>query len=173
MPASWPGEEPRLLRGRDARKDQSYVLSCLTSAELRQILLPVGHLEKAAVRALAAELGLPTAAKPDSQDVCFVLQGTGAGGRERFLSDRLELHSATVVDHASQEVLGEVPAVELVTVGQRRGLNVGGGERRFALSGRRRPPSDRGRQRRPICWPTASCWGSEPGCGRLCPRGRR
>ena len=95
--------------------------------------LPIGHLDKPAVRALAAQLGLPTAHKPDSQDVCFVLQGTGAGARERFLSERLELHPATVVDHTSGEVLGEVPAVELVTVGQRRGLNVGGAERRFAV----------------------------------------
>jgi tRNA-specific 2-thiouridylase len=128
------GDEPRLLRGRDPSKDQSYVLSCLTSAELCRLLLPIGLLDKAGVRALAARRGLPTATKPDSQDVCFVLQGNGAGARERFLSDRLELHRAKVVDHASGEVLGEVPAAELVTVGQRRGLNVGGGERRFALS---------------------------------------
>ena len=128
-----PGDEPRLLRGEDARKDQSYVLSCLTSAELGRVLLPIGDLDKPTVRAVATKLGLPTADKPDSQDVCFVLQGPGAGGREQFLSERLELHPATVVAHGSGEVLGEVPSVELVTIGQRHGLNVSGSERRFAL----------------------------------------
>ncbi|MEA2842623.1 MAG: tRNA-uridine 2-sulfurtransferase, partial [Actinomycetota bacterium] len=62
----------RLLRGADRAKDQSYVLYVLGQAELARSLFPVGHLTKAQVRARAAELGLVTADKPDSQDVCFV-----------------------------------------------------------------------------------------------------
>jgi tRNA-specific 2-thiouridylase len=128
---------PRLLRGADAAKDQSYVLSCLTERELDHVLLPIGGLTKADVRSIASSLELVTAAKPDSQDVCFVLGGAGASARERFLSDRLTLHAGQVIDAATGKVTGTVPAVELVTVGQRRGLGGGGGggvgERRFAL----------------------------------------
>jgi tRNA-specific 2-thiouridylase len=122
----------RLRRGVDARKDQSYVLSMLGRRELARVLLPIGSLTKDEVRARASVAGLRTAAKPDSQDVCFIL-GTG-GGRTTFLGDRIPLHPGRVVDASGREV-GRVEAVELVTVGQRRGLTPGGdGEKRFALS---------------------------------------
>jgi tRNA-specific 2-thiouridylase len=85
---------------------------------------------KDAVRAKAAALGLPTAAKPDSQDVCFV---TTSGGRHALLSSRIPLHSGRVVDTRGVEV-GHVDAVELVTLGQRRGLGTGGGARRYAVA---------------------------------------
>ena len=76
----------------------------------------------------AAALGLRTAAKPDSQDVCFITQ---TGGREAFLGARIPFRSGTVVDRAGT-VLGEVPSIELVTVGQRRGLGLpGGGPKRY------------------------------------------
>jgi tRNA-specific 2-thiouridylase len=117
---------PRLLRGADAAKDQSYVLSCLTERELDYLLLPIGALTKPDVRSIAASLCLPTAAKADSQDVCFVLGGSGSSGRERFLSERLTLHPGVVVDACSGEEVGSVPAVELVTLGQRRRLGGGG-----------------------------------------------
>ena len=67
-------------------------------------------------------LGLRTAAKPDSQDVCFI---HSESGRRTFLADRMALHPGVVVDSHGRQ-LGEVPAVELVTVGQRKGLGVGG-----------------------------------------------
>jgi tRNA-specific 2-thiouridylase len=119
----------RLLRGADPLKDQSYVLYVLGQAELARCLFPVGVLTKAEVRARAAAMSLPTADKPDSQDVCFV---TTAGGREALLSSRIPLHAGRVVDVAGVEV-GRVDAVELVTVGQRRGLGTGGGARRYAV----------------------------------------
>ncbi len=124
------GRPHRLLRGADPAKDQSYVLYVLGQAELAHSLFPIGHLTKPEVRARAAELGLVTADKPDSQDVCFV---TTSGGRRSFLAPRTELHPGRVVDRAG-ELLGRVDAVELVTVGQRRGLGTGGGPRRYALS---------------------------------------
>jgi len=126
------GKRPRLLRGADGAKDQSYVLSCLTERELGTLLLPIGALTKPEVRSVAASLSLPTAAKPDSQDVCFVLGG-GVLSRGRFLADRMSLHPGDVIDAVTREVIGKVPAVELVTVGQRRGLGVAGGGRRFAV----------------------------------------
>jgi tRNA-uridine 2-sulfurtransferase len=124
---------PRLLRGRDVVKDQSYVLSMLTVRELDHVLLPVGELVKADVRARAAALGLPTASKPDSQEVCFVAAGAGQGPRQRFLAERINLHPGRLIDGATGAVVGSVPAVELVTVGQRRGLGFSSPGRRYAL----------------------------------------
>jgi len=113
-----------LARGADAAKDQSYVLYVLGPAQLARTLLPVGELTKDQVRAEADRLGLRTAGKPDSQDVCFI---TSTAGRAGFLSRRLDLHPARVVDDTGREV-GELDAVELVTVGQRRGLGLAGGD---------------------------------------------
>lgn len=118
-----------LRRGADPTKDQSYVLSMLGQAQLALLAFPVGRFTKAQVRAEAARLGLRTAAKPDSQDVCFIHRGTGRAG---FLAARTSLHPGTVVDAQSGERVGDVDAVELVTVGQRRGL-AAGGERRYAV----------------------------------------
>lgn len=126
-------DPPHLLRGHDLAKDQSYVLSMLTVRELSRLLLPVGELTKPEVRARARALGLPTAAKPDSQEVCFVAAGPGRGPRERFLHERIELHPGRLVDQATGEVVGTVSAVEMVTVGQRRGLGLSSAHRRFAL----------------------------------------
>jgi tRNA-specific 2-thiouridylase len=120
----------RLLRGADAAKDQSYVLYVLGQQQLERCLFPVGEITKAEVRARAAELGLRTAAKPDSVEVCFV---TASGGREDLLRSRVGLRPGRVVD-TSGDVVGHVDATELVTVGQRRGLGIGGGDRRYALS---------------------------------------
>jgi tRNA-specific 2-thiouridylase len=90
----------------------------LTQEQLRRIRLPVGELTKHQVREIAADLGLRTAHKPDSQDVCFISR---SGGRQEFLGARIELRPGRIVD-PSGVVVGQVPAVELVTVGQRRGL---------------------------------------------------
>ena len=121
----------RLRRGIDAAKDQSYVLHMLGQDILARTLLPVGHLTKARVRKRATALGLRTAAKPDSQDVCFI---TSVGGRRSFLGERLSLTPGRVVDAEGVDV-GRVAATELVTIGQRRGLGVaGGGAPRYAVS---------------------------------------
>jgi tRNA-uridine 2-sulfurtransferase len=117
-----PGGGWRLRRGVDTAKDQSYVLSMLTQRELSRLVLPVGEMSKAEVRDRASRLGLRTASKPDSQDVCFI---HSASGRQRFLAGRIELHPGVVTD-ADGNRLGEVPAVEMVTIGQRKGLGVGG-----------------------------------------------
>jgi tRNA-specific 2-thiouridylase len=120
----------RLRRAADRAKDQSYVLHMLGQHQLARTLLPVGELTKDEVRARAARLGLRTATKPDSQDVCFI---TSTGGREDFLTRRIPLHAGRLVDR-NGDAAGTVDAVELVTVGQRRGLGGGAGDRRYALA---------------------------------------
>ncbi len=121
-----------LRRGRDEAKDQSYVLYMLGQAELARLLLPVGELTKGEVRARAAAHGLRTATKPDSQDVCFISK---VGGRESFISQRIPVREGRLVARDG-EVVGTVDALELVTVGQRRGLGLvtrSRPERRYVL----------------------------------------
>jgi tRNA-specific 2-thiouridylase len=121
----------RVARGADAAKDQSYVLHMLDQGQLARVRFPVGDRTKAEVRATAARLGLATAGKPDSQDVCFI---TATGGRRRFLAERITPTPGTVRD-LDGTVVGEVPAVELVTIGQRHGLGLPGGtDPRYAVA---------------------------------------
>ena len=120
-----------LGRAVDRAKDQSYVVHMLGEDVLRRCLFPVGELSKVEVRARAAALGLRTADKPESMDVCFVAK-TG-GGRRTFLGDRIPLRPARVVDR-SGAVVGSVDAIELVTIGQRKGLGgLGGTDRRYVV----------------------------------------
>jgi tRNA-specific 2-thiouridylase len=119
---------PRLLRGADRAKDQSYVLYMLGRSELAQSLLPVGELTKAAIRQHAARLGLRTATKPESMDVCFITRG----GRAAFLEARLGTRPGAVVDPRGR-ALGEHRGVARFTVGQRRGIGVAAGERRYVV----------------------------------------
>ncbi len=110
----------RLLRARDASKDQSYFLHGLTQAELERVRFPLGDLTKAQVRQLARERGLPNADKPESMEVCFV--------GDAPLGDFLEAHGVPasrgeIVDLAGR-ALGEHDGVHRFTVGQRRGLGV-------------------------------------------------
>lgn len=120
---------PRLERGADPAKDQSYVLGYLHEAQLSMLLLPIGHLHKDDVRAHAQRIGLRTWNKPDSQDVCFI---EATAGREAFLRARIPLTTADLVDVGSGSVIGTTNAAELMTVGQRKGvLPDRHGEKRF------------------------------------------
>ena len=110
----------QLRRGRDVAKDQSYVLYMLRQEDLAHLRLPIGELTKPEVRSLAAELGLRTAAKADSQDVCFISKGSG---REGFLTERIPVRAGRLVTTSGDD-LGTVDALELVTIGQRRGLGL-------------------------------------------------
>ena len=121
----------RIARGADAQKDQSYVLYPVAGAALDRVLLPLGDMTKTDVRAIAGTLGLRTADKPDSQDVCFI---TNVEGRASFLGDRIPMRRARVVDIDGTEV-GAVDAIEMVTIGQRKGLDLAGGaDRRYVVA---------------------------------------
>jgi tRNA-specific 2-thiouridylase len=121
----------RLRRGRDARKDQSYFLFGLTPEQLAAAAFPVGDLDKAEVRRRAAALSLPTADKPESQEICFVPDGDYAAFVERQApaADR----GGPVVDRDGN-MLGRHAGVHHFTVGQRRGLGVPGKEPRYVLA---------------------------------------
>jgi len=120
-----------VARPADRAKDQSYVLHMLDQDHLVDLDLPIGDLTKDEVRRHATRLGLRTASKPDSQDVCFI---TREHGRDDFLSRRIALTPGRVVDGDGTEV-GRVDAVEMVTVGQRKGMATGGaGEPRYAVT---------------------------------------
>jgi tRNA-specific 2-thiouridylase len=118
----------QLRRGADAAKDQSYVLYMLGQAELARTLLPVGELTKAQVREHAGRLGLRTATKAESMDVCFITRGN----REGFLMERARARPGPVVD-GDGAVLGRHDGVTAFTIGQRRGVGVATGKRRYVV----------------------------------------
>jgi len=118
----------RLRRARDAAKDQSYVLVGLTQRELVHVMFPVGTLTKAEVRDRARTLGLRTADKPESMDVCFVSRRD----RVAFVEGRVGARPGLVVDVDGREV-GRHQGIARFTVGQRRGLGVAVGERQYVV----------------------------------------
>jgi tRNA-uridine 2-sulfurtransferase len=117
-----------LVRAVDLAKDQSYVLVGLGQDELRRLRFPVGELAKAEVRARAAALGLRTAAKPESMDVCFVARRD----RVDFVESRVGASPGPIVDVDGREI-GRHDGVARFTIGQRRGLGVAAGERRYVV----------------------------------------
>ena len=121
-------DRSQLRRGADRAKDQSYVLYMLGQAELARTLLPVGELTKAQVREHAVRLGLRTAGKPESMDVCFITRGN----REEFVAARTGARPGPVLD-GDGAVLGHHDGVTGFTIGQRRGVGVAAGERRYVV----------------------------------------
>lgn len=119
-----------LHRGADPAKDQSYVLSMLGQQELSRSRFPVGEMTKTEVRALAAGMGLRTAAKPESMDICFV----GQRDYRSFLRDTAPgaFESGPIMGSDGSEV-GRHDGIIGFTVGQRRGLGVAVGEPRFVI----------------------------------------
>lgn len=124
-----PGEIPELWRGLDRQKDQSYVLSMLGLDELGRVRFPVGDLTKTETREIATRLGLRTAQKADSQDICFV----GAGNYREFLRrhDPQTVAPGPIVDEGHQ--IGQHQGVAGFTIGQRHGLGVAVGKRRYVV----------------------------------------
>jgi len=122
---------PELHRAADAGRDQSYFLFSTTKDQLGFLRFPLGGLaSKAETRALAARFGLPVADKPDSQDICFVPDGSYAAVIEKLRPGAAE--PGDIVD-LDGRVLGRHDGVLRYTVGQRRGLGIGGGEPLFVV----------------------------------------
>ena len=127
-------EGDRLRRGVDPEKDQTYFLYRLTPEMLARIAFPVGEMRKDAVRALAAELALPTAERPDSQDACFMAEGECFGETLRRLF-ALPARPGRFLYRG--KVVGTHPGIHRYTIGQRKGLRVALGERGYIAAIRR------------------------------------
>ncbi len=122
---------PRLLRGADLVRDQSYFLFATTKEQLGFVQFPLGGMvNKDETRAIAARYGLAVASKPDSQDICFVPGGDYARIVEKLRPDAAD--PGEIVDQAGT-VLGRHQGIIHYTIGQRRGLNLGGGDPLYVL----------------------------------------
>lgn len=111
-----------LLRGIDDNKDQTYFLSQLTKEQLKNVLFPVGNIVKDEVRKIADELKLTTAKKKDSTGICFI----GERNFKRFLENYLPNKEGDIINIETKQVLGKHIGLMYYTIGQRRGLDVGG-----------------------------------------------
>jgi tRNA-specific 2-thiouridylase len=117
----------RLLRGLDARKDQTYFLWELTQAQLSRVMFPLGEMSKPEVREIARARGLAVAEKAESQEICFVPDGDYAGFIDRYLEAEgrgTEAPGAGEIVDARGRAVGSHAGVHRYTVGQRRGLGV-------------------------------------------------
>ena len=115
-------KEGKLYKGHDSNKDQSYFLYAVNGEVLRKVLFPIGHLEKSAVRELAKEYKLETFNKKDSTGICFI----GERKFQSFLSQYLKSQKGAFKRLEDHHVLGEHPGQCYYTVGQRKGLGLGG-----------------------------------------------
>ncbi len=116
-------KEGRLLQAVDTNKDQTYFLYRVTGKALEKTLFPLGEFTKPEVREMAEARGLYTAAKKDSQGICFV----GQIGIREFLGQYVEQKAGAIIDKQSGKVLGQHDGAIFYTIGQRHGLDVGGG----------------------------------------------
>jgi len=115
-------KDGQLLTGIDNNKDQSYFLYRVTSDALSKSLMPIGEYQKPQIREMAKKLGLATAEKKDSQGICFV----GKVGIKEFLQQFVTTEPGAIIDQYGHN-LGEHDGALFYTIGQRHGLNVGGG----------------------------------------------
>ena len=116
-------QELHLLRGVDPIKDQAYFLCQLSPQQLSRALFPIGDLTKEQVRTMAAEAGLPTASRPDSQGICFL----GQIPYDAFVEHHLGQAPGPIRDVSTGAVLGQHAGLWFHTIGQRRGLGLSGG----------------------------------------------
>lgn len=116
------GKKHILKKGVDSNKDQTYFLAYLSEKQLEKVLFPVGELEKPRVREIAKELGLATADKKDSTGICFI----GERDFKEFLQNYITAKEGDVVDITTGKVIGRHIGVMYYTIGQRKGLGLGG-----------------------------------------------
>ncbi|MDD2625665.1 MAG: tRNA 2-thiouridine(34) synthase MnmA [Bacilli bacterium] len=121
-----------LYKGIDTNKDQSYFLCELTKKQLENVLFPVGELNKDEVRDIAIKLNLKTANKKDSTGICFI----GERNFKNFLKNYLPTKEGDIVNIENKKVLGKHIGLMYYTIGQRRGLNIGGYKERLYVVGK-------------------------------------
>lgn len=125
-------ENGNLLKGLDNNKDQSYFLSQVSKDQLKNVLFPIGDMEKSEVRKIALEYDLVTAKKKDSTGICFI----GERNFTKFLENYLPNKEGNIIDIETNKILGKHIGLMYYTIGQRRGLNIGGNENKLFVVGK-------------------------------------
>lgn len=119
----------KLLQGLDPKKDQSYVLYVLKQEELRRLKLPLGEITKDEVRRIALEMGLPSAKRPESQEICFVGEGNYSGYMEPLIKQK----EGAIIEFETNRVLGAHKGIHLYTIGQRKRLGIATGRPLYVI----------------------------------------
>lgn len=122
----------KLLRAVDSNKDQTYFLSQLNSEQLKNVLFPIGELEKSEVRQIALDNNIITANKKDSTGICFI----GERNFKNFLKNYLPNIPGNIVNIETGEIVGKHMGLMYYTIGQRRGLDIGGTKDRMFVVGK-------------------------------------
>ncbi|MDD6223791.1 MAG: tRNA 2-thiouridine(34) synthase MnmA [bacterium] len=125
-------KDGKLLRAIDQNKDQSYFLSQLSSQQLENVLFPIGNLEKKVVRKIAESYNLITANKKDSTGICFI----GERNFKNFLKNYLPSQAGKIINIETNEELGTHTGLMYYTLGQRKGLDIGGTKERLFVVGK-------------------------------------
>ncbi|MBE6157290.1 MAG: tRNA 2-thiouridine(34) synthase MnmA [Firmicutes bacterium] len=125
-------KDGKLLRGVDSNKDQTYFLSQVSKDQLKNVLFPIGDIIKPEVRRIAEEYGLITADKKDSTGICFI----GERNFRNFLQNYLPNQPGDIVNIDTKEVIGRHVGLMNYTIGQRKGLNIGGTKDRMFVVGK-------------------------------------
>ena len=123
-------KDGKLYRGKDQNKDQTYFLSQVSKKQLSKVLFPIGEMDKSEVRKLAKEYGLITAEKKDSTGICFI----GERNFKKFLENYLPNNPGNIINIDTNEILGKHIGLMYYTIGQRRGLNIGGTKKRLFVA---------------------------------------
>ena len=123
------GRAPKLLKGVDPGKDQSYFLWAVGSDKLKNVMFPVGGYLKSEVRELAKNFGLPNAERKDSQGICFI----GELNINNFLNEFIREHPGDIINRKG-EAVGKHSGLHHYTIGQRKGINIGGGPPYYVAS---------------------------------------
>jgi len=125
-------ENGKLLKAVDHNKDQTYFLSQLSKKQLSHVLFPIGNLDKPEVRKLASEYNLVTSKKKDSTGICFI----GERNFTKFLENYLPNIPGKIINIETNEVIGNHIGLMYYTIGQRKGLNLGGNDERTFVVGK-------------------------------------
>lgn len=125
-------ENGKLLRGIDSNKDQTYFLSQVSKEQFKNVLFPIGNLTKSEIREIADELGLITATKKDSTGICFI----GERNFSQFLQNYLPNIPGDIIEIESGKKMGNHIGLMYYTIGQRKGLNIGGDSEKIFVCGK-------------------------------------
>ena len=125
-------KDGKLYKALDSNKDQTYFLSQLSKEQLENVLFPLGDIDKPKVREIAKEYNLITANKKDSTGICFI----GERNFKEFLKNYLPNQKGNIVNIETNEIVGEHIGLMYYTIGQRRGLDIGGNEQRLLVVGK-------------------------------------